>query len=124
MTQKKRILLADDSATALTMHRMILSGEGYDILTAKDGQEAVEVATEQQPDLILMDIVMPRKTGFEAVRALRQQDTTRAIPIIMVTTRAEPKVVEICYAAGCRDYVNKPVDAAELLAKVRTALGN
>jgi twitching motility two-component system response regulator PilH len=124
MTPKKRILLADDSATALTMHRMILGGEGYDILTAKDGQEAIEIATEQLPDLILMDIVMPRKTGFEAVRALRQQAATRDIPIIMVTTRAEPKVVEICFQAGCKDYVNKPVDAAELLAKVRSALGN
>jgi CheY-like chemotaxis protein len=120
----KRILLADDSLTAITMHRMILSGAGYDILTARDGQEAIDVATAERPDLILMDVVMPRKTGFEAVRALRKDDATKAIPVIMVTTRAEEKVVEICFQCGANDYVNKPVDGAALLAKVRSILGN
>ncbi len=107
----KRILLADDSVTALTMHRMILAGAGYELLTAQD-------------DLILMDVVMPRKTGFEAVRALRRQDGTKTIPVIMVTTRAEAKIIEICFQCGCNDYINKPVDGAVLLAKVRSILGN
>ena len=120
----KRILLADDSVTALTMHRMILAGAGYDLLTAQDGQEAIELATAEHPDLILMDVVMPRKTGFEATRILRKQETTKGIPVIMVTTRAEPKILEICFQCGCNDYINKPVDGAVLLAKVRSILGN
>ena len=120
----KRILLADDSVTALTMHRMILAGAGYEMLTAQDGQEAIELATAEQPDLILMDVVMPRKTGFEATRILRKQETTKAIPVIMITTRAEPKILEICFQCGCNDYINKPVDGAVLLAKVRSILGN
>ena len=120
----KRILLADDSVTALTMHRMILAGAGYDLLTAQDGQEAIELATAERPDLILMDVVMPRKTGFEATRILRKQDSTKAIPVIMITTRAEPKILEICFQCGCNDYINKPVDGAVLLAKVRSILGN
>jgi len=120
----KRILLADDSVTALTMHRMILAGAGYDLLTAQDGQEAIDVATAERPDLILMDVVMPRKTGFEATRILRKQETTKAIPVIMITTRAEPKILEICFQCGCNDYINKPVDGAVLLAKVRSILGN
>jgi CheY-like chemotaxis protein len=120
----KRILLADDSQTALTMHRMILGGAGYELLTALDGQEAVDVATAEHPDLILMDVVMPRKTGFEAVRALRKQEATRTIPVIMVTTRAEEKIIEVCFQCGCNDYINKPVDGAVLLAKVRSILGN
>jgi CheY-like chemotaxis protein len=120
----KRILLADDSQTALTMHRMILGGAGYELLTAQDGQEAVDVATAEHPDLILMDVVMPRKTGFEAVRALRKQEATRTIPVIMVTTRAEEKIIEVCFQCGCNDYINKPVDGAVLLAKVRSILGN
>jgi CheY-like chemotaxis protein len=124
MMPTKRILLADDSVTALTMHRMILGGAGYELLTAQDGQEAIDVATSSQPDLILMDVVMPRKTGFEAVRALRKQDTTKTIPVIMITTRAEPKIIEICFQCGCNDYINKPVDGAVLLAKVRSILGN
>ncbi len=120
----KRILLADDSVTALTMHRMILAGAGYDLLTAQDGQEAIDLATAERPDLILMDVVMPRKTGFEATRILRKQETTKSIPVIMVTTRAEPKILEICFQCGCNDYINKPVDGAVLLAKVRSILGN
>lgn len=124
MMPNKRILLADDSLTTLTMHRMILAGAGYELLTAKDGQEAVELATTHRPDLILMDVVMPRKTGFEAVRALRSQAETKTIPVIMVTTRAEPRVIEICFQCGCSDFINKPVDGAVLLAKVRNVLGN
>lgn len=120
----KRILLADDSVTALTMHRMILTGAGYELLTAQDGQEAIDLATAERPDLILMDVVMPRKTGFEAVRTLRKQDATKTIPVIMVTTRAEAKIIEICFQCGCNDYINKPVDGAVLLAKVRSILGN
>jgi CheY-like chemotaxis protein len=120
----KRILLADDSVTALTMHRMILAGAGYEMLTAQDGQEAIELATAERPDLILMDVVMPRKTGFEATRILRKQEATKSIPVIMVTTRAEPKILEICFQCGCNDYINKPVDGAVLLAKVRSILGN
>ena len=124
MQKTKTILLADDSQTTLTMHRMILAGAGYELLTARDGQEAVEVALARRPDLILMDVVMPRKTGFEAVRTLRSLDVTKTIPVIMVTTRAEPRVIEICFQCGCSDYVNKPVDGAVLLAKVRGVLGN
>jgi CheY-like chemotaxis protein len=119
----RTILVADDSATQLMMHRMILGTHGYRLLTAQDGQEAVETAAAELPDLILMDVVMPRLTGFEAVRALRAQDRTRTIPIIMVTSRAEPRVIETCYEVGCNDYVNKPVDGPILLAKVRSFLG-
>ncbi|MFI5234405.1 MAG: response regulator [Gemmatimonadales bacterium] len=118
----RKILLVDDSATALTMHRMILDSQGYRVVTAQDGEEAVRLAVLEQPDLILMDVVMPRKTGFEAVKELRSIESTRLIPVIMVTTRAEPKVLEICFQAGCNDYVSKPVDGAVLLAKVRSLL--
>lgn len=124
MTTPKTILVADDSTTALMMHKMILGTHGFRLLTANDGLEAVNSATANLPDLILMDVVMPRMTGFEAVRALKAKEETRGIPIIMVTTRAEPKVIETCYSAGCHDYVNKPVDGPVLLAKVRSILGN
>ena len=119
----KRILLADDSVTALTMHRMILAGAGYEMLTAQDGQEAIELATSEHPDLILMDVVMPRKTGFEATRFLRKQEATKSIPVIMVTTRSEAESMETGFARGCNDYVTKPVNSSELLAKVRGLLG-
>ncbi len=120
---RKKILLVDDSSTVLLMERMILSKNEYDVLTAKDGQEGVEKAISERPDLILMDVVMPRMDGFEACRRLREREETRAIPVIMVTTRGELASVESGYSSGCTDYVTKPINGLELLAKVRSCLG-
>jgi CheY-like chemotaxis protein len=123
MESRKKILVVDDSRTILMMQSMILRKGPYDVLVANDGAEAVEVALAEHPDLILMDVVMPRMTGFEACRLLRSHDETRAIPIILVTTRGEGDNVETGYASGCSDYVTKPINGAELLAKVRDQLG-
>ncbi|HEX9242487.1 MAG TPA: response regulator [Anaeromyxobacter sp.] len=120
---RKKILLVDDSSTVLLMERMILSKSQYDVVTARDGQEGVEKALAEKPDLILMDVVMPRMDGFEACRKLREQEGTKAIPVIMVTTRGELSSVESGYASGCNDYVTKPINGLELLAKVRSCLG-
>ena len=116
---KKKILVVDDSKTALFMVTTILKREPYDLVTAHDGQQAVETAVAERPDLILMDVVMPRKTGFEACRELKQREDTKSIPVILVTTRGEGENVEIGFESGCNDYVTKPVNAQELLAKVR-----
>lgn len=122
MGRRKKILVVDDSATTLMMEKMILRRGPFDLVTASDGVEAVEKATAEHPDLILMDVVMPRMTGFEACRALRGRDETSAIPIILVTTRGEGANVETGFASGCTDYVTKPIDAVELLAKVNDQL--
>ena len=116
---KKKILVVDDSKTALFMVTTILKREPYDLVTAHDGQQAVETAVAERPDLILMDVVMPRKTGFEACRELKQREDTKSIPVILVTTRGEGENVETGFESGCNDYVTKPVNAQELLAKVR-----
>jgi DNA-binding response OmpR family regulator len=123
VTQKK-ILLVDDSTTMLLMERMALSGSGYQILAARDGEEAVKTARDQKPDLILLDIVMPKMDGFEVCRRLRAEDPTRDIPIIMVSTRGEEKNIEKGFASGCTDYVLKPLNGMELLTKVKSLLGD
>jgi DNA-binding response OmpR family regulator len=116
---KKKILVVDDSKTALFMVTTILKKEPYQLLTATDGQQAVDVATAEHPDLVLMDVVMPRMTGFEACRELKRREETKSIPVILVTTRGEEENVEIGFESGCNDYVTKPVNGQELLAKVR-----
>ncbi len=116
---KKKVLVVDDSPTALFMVTTILKREPYDLVQAHDGQQAVEVAVLERPDLILMDVVMPRKTGFEACRELKQREDTKSIPVILVTTRGEGENVEAGFESGCNDYVTKPINAQELLAKVR-----
>jgi DNA-binding response OmpR family regulator len=120
---RKKILLVDDSKTSLFMATMILKTGPYNIVVAKDGSEGVAKALSERPDLILMDVVMPKMTGFEALRELRQRDATKDIPVIMVTTRGEGENVEAGFESGCNDYVTKPIDGTALLAKVRDHLG-
>jgi CheY-like chemotaxis protein len=120
---RKKILIVDDSATVLLLERTILSKSPYDVVTARDGQEGVERALAERPDLILMDVVMPRMDGLEACRRLRAREDTKGIPVILVTSRTEPASVQAGYASGCNDYVTKPIDGLALLAKVRSCLG-
>jgi len=120
---RKKILLVDDSQTSIFVERMILKARPYDLLVAHDGEEAVRTAESQQPDLILMDVVMPRMNGFQAVEEIRKRDAIRNIPIIMVSTRGESGNVETGFEQGCNDYVTKPVDATELLTKVDNLIG-
>ena len=120
---RKKILLADDSATALTMERTLLSRSDYDVVVARDGREAIKQAVDENPDLIILDVVMPNMDGFEACRELRRLEPTRDIPVIMVTTRGEAVNVEAGYEAGCNDYVTKPINGAELMSKLKTYLG-
>ena len=122
--QRKKILCVDDSATILMMERMILNKGPYDLITASNGEEAVHKALAERPDLILMDIVMPTMNGFDACRRIRQEELIKATPIIMVTTRGEVQNMENGFESGCNDYVTKPINANELLTKLRNFLDN
>src|SRR5580704_17938519 len=120
----KKILVVDDSKTALMMEREILERRTtYQCVTASDGQEAVEKAQLERPDLVLMDVVMPRMNGFEACKRMRQQPGTRDIPIVLVTTRGDESYMEAGFQSGCNDYITKPVDGAELVALLQSYLG-
>jgi len=120
---RKKILLVDDSSTILMMEKFILRNDPYVLITASNGEEAVRRAISEQPDLILLDVIMPRMNGFEACRLIRENEASKHIPIIMVTTRGEAGNVENGWVSGCTDYVTKPINATELLAKVRSLLG-
>lgn len=119
----KKILLVDDSNTILMMERMILAKHGFALTTASDGEQALAKAEKEQPDLILMDVVMPRMGGVEALRRLQQNAKTSAIPVIMVTTRGEAENVQTAFETGCTDYVTKPIDSLDLITKIRSCLG-
>ncbi|MGZ3459619.1 MAG: response regulator [Archangium sp.] len=120
---KKKILLVDDSRTVLLMHQMLLADRGYELLTARDGQEALEKAVAEHPDIIFLDVLMPGMDGFSACQALRAHESTRHIPIIMVTTRGEPHNVQRGYESGCSDYLTKPFNSNALLDKLERYLG-
>lgn len=115
------ILLVDDSATSQVWVRMILSGTGYALLSARGGREGVERALAERPDLVLMDAAMPGVDGREAARRLREHPTTRHVPVILITTRGDAGEVPDDGRRG--DTVTKPIDSAELLMKIRRLLG-
>jgi CheY-like chemotaxis protein len=116
-------MLVDDSATALLMERMILDRGRYEVVTARNGAEALKKALEMRPDAIVMDVMMPEMGGLEACRSIRAHASLRDTPVILVTTRGEPEHVEAGFASGCNDYVTKPIDAVELLSKLQSVLG-
>ena len=118
----KKILLVDDSNTVLLMEKMLLANEGFTLVTASNGREAIQKATAEKPDLILLDVVMPDINGFEACKQIRAREDTRHIPIIMVTTRSEATNVQIGFESGCNDYVTKPINGVELITKIKNHL--
>lgn len=114
---RKKVLLVDDSNTVLMLHQMLIANNTpHDVLTAKDGAEGVDIALRATPDLIIMDVVMPRMSGYEACKELRSREATKKIPVILVTTQGEEEAIEIGYESGCNDYLTKPVDPEEFLA--------
>jgi len=120
----KKVLLVDDSTTTLMMEEMILKQRTkYETVTAKDGLDAIARAVEQNPDLVLMDVVMPRMNGFEACKRMRSQESLRNTPIILVTTRGEEEYVEAGYQSGCNDYITKPINSRELVTLLQSYLG-
>ena len=119
----RKILLVDDSATTHMWIKMILNKTDYVMISARDGEEGVRVALAEKPDLILMDVVMPKMDGFAATKEIRARATTRDIPVIMVTTRGEARNVEAGFENGCSDYITKPIDGLELLTKMKSFLG-
>lgn len=120
----KKILLVDDSSTSRLTARMLLAERGSYVLTsACDGVEGVEKAIAERPDLILMDIEMPRLNGLEACKLLKQNAVTRGIPVILLTMRGEEPSVQQGFAVGCSDFLTKPVKEHELIEAIKTHLG-
>lgn len=122
MNMRKKILIVDDAKTILLMEKMILSKHAYDIVMAHNGAEAVAKAAQEMPDAILMDVMMPEMNGLDACLEIKRQSSTAHIPVIMVTTRGEEANIEAGYTNGCADYVTKPINAVELIAKLQNVL--
>jgi DNA-binding response OmpR family regulator len=119
-----KILLVDDSSTALLLAETVFNTHThYDVVTARDGEEGVRKALAEKPNLILLDLVMPKMDGFATCQAIRAQDSLRHVPIVMVTTRGELADMERAYRCGCNAYVTKPINANELLAMARMFIG-
>jgi len=117
-----RVLIADDNPANVRILSMRLAADGYDVVTARDGEEALAVARESQPDLILLDVMMPRLDGITVCRRLKEAQETSFTPIILVTAMTEAKDIVAGLEAGADEYLTKPVDHAALSARVRSML--
>jgi class 3 adenylate cyclase len=122
MREPARILVVDDVADNVEILRMRLGTLGYEVVVAEDGEQALAKVREAPPDLILLDIMMPKIDGLEVVRRLKADASLPFIPVILVTAKANPKDVVAGLDAGGDDYLTKPIDHAALVARVRAML--
>jgi len=122
MRTPPRILIVDDNATNVKLLQTRLASEGYEVITASDGEEGLAAARQQAPDLILLDVMMPKLDGFEVCRRLKGDPAFPFTPIILVTAMADSKDVVAGLEAGGDEYLTKPIDHAALAARVRSML--
>ena len=122
MRTPPQILIVDDNPENLDILQARLASQGYEILTARDGEEALAAAREKRPDLILLDIMMPRLDGIEVCRRLKADRSLPFMPIIMVTARADSKDIVRGLEVGGDEYLTKPVDQAALVARIKSML--
>ncbi len=124
---KKKILVVDDEPDMVEMLKLILESASYEVLTAYDGQEGVEKARSDRPDAIILDLMMPRKDGFQACKELKGDPATTMIPVLVLTAISE-KLSHTKYAKSmgleleAEDYIDKPVDANLLLERLEKLL--
>ena len=117
------VLVVDDDKDILELVAFRLERAGYDVLTAENGEQALALARESQPALVVLDVMMPSMTGYDVVEALRADDRTRDVPVIMLTARVQDADVSRGFDAGADDYIRKPFSPQELRARVEAVLG-
>jgi DNA-binding response OmpR family regulator len=117
------VLVADDDPDILALVRFRLERDGYEVLSAPDGETALDLALARPPDLAVLDVMMPRLDGYEVTRRLREHGPTTTIPIILLTARVQEPDLERGFEAGADDYVTKPFSPQALGERVQAALG-
>ena len=120
---KPLVLVADDDPDILALVTFRLERAGYEVVGANDGEQALQLALAQPPDLAVLDVMMPKLDGYEVTTRLRQNERTRRIPIILLTARVQEADIARGFEVGADDYVKKPFSPQELGARVQAILG-
>jgi DNA-binding response OmpR family regulator len=120
----KRILIADDEPNIVTSLEFLMEQAGYETKVATNGQEAIDLAVSFRPDLVLLDIMFPAKSGYEVCQRLKSEPATRSIKVVIVSAKGRDVEVAKALELGADAYIAKPFSTRELVAKVREMLGN
>lgn len=120
--EKKRILLVDDEKQLVELVSMRLEANGYEVIPAYDGQDALDKARKTKPDLIILDLMLPKIDGYKVCRMIKFDEKYKHIPIIMFTARAQENDERLGYEVGANGYITKPFEAQELLNKIADLL--
>ena len=122
MSDKQTILVVDDEQDLLDLIEYNLKKEGFDVLMAEDGKEGIEVAREHNPNLVLLDIMMPKMDGLEVVEQMRNDEKLKHIPIIFLTARSDEKTEVEGLNKGGDDYITKPISTTKLISRIKAVL--
>jgi DNA-binding response OmpR family regulator len=120
---KGKILVVDDEVYILQILEFSLGAEGFDVITANNGELAVEKATQMQPDLIVLDIMMPVLDGYETCRRLKRQAETKNIPVILLTAKGREADKRLGFEVGAADYIVKPFSPSRLISRIEEIIG-
>jgi len=119
-----RILVVDDEIYIVHILDFSLGMEGYEVVTALDGEEALRKATESKPDLIVLDIMMPKMDGYETCKALKADERTKDIPVILLSAKGRNVDMQTGYDVGADEYITKPFSPRKLVDRINTMLGH
>src|SRR5262249_48021805 len=117
-----RILVAEDNPQGAELLEAYLDGSGWEVRTSVDGEETLRAVAEWKPDDVLLDSMMPRRSGFEVCKRLRHDPATRDVPVLMITALDQPSDVERAVEAGTNDFLTKPIHKVDLVTRVRALL--
>ena len=117
MSVRPLVLIADDDPDILELVSLTLAGDGYEVATARNGEDALQIASERQVHLAVLDLMMPGIDGYEVTRRLREADTEHSLPILILSAFAEDRQAALALAAGADAYMRKPFSPRDLLAK-------
>jgi CheY-like chemotaxis protein len=123
MAKAKRILVCDDDPVILRLLEVNLELEGFEVLTGNNGQEGVEIARREKPDLVILDIMMPRMDGYEACRLIKEDATTKDIPVVFLSAKAQAADIAKGKSYGVAEYLTKPFDPIDLTDLVFQLVG-
>jgi DNA-binding response OmpR family regulator len=118
-----KILVAEDEPDIRELIVFSLRFAGFDVVTAVDGEQAVQMALQEKPDLVMLDVRMPRMTGYEACAEIKKTDELKGVPVIMLSAKGQHAEIEAGLEAGAHEYILKPFVLDELVGKVRAAIG-